>query len=182
MRSTRFPHRSQIDRKYNLSTHIHTDISHYCIAFSFSLSLFSSQQAQGNGRQKKNSVVLISTNDEDKRTSKKYGDKSAKKWRKGERGREGEKDERIEKSKCFFFFIVHMYVRMSTTHHSLSRSPFFCLTSVLVCLRFFPFTALPSVAYVEARKEKERPTSSYKAKQYHIYPNCSLSICRRPMG
>ena len=125
MRSTRFPHRSQIDRKYNLSTHIHTDISHYCIAFSFSLSFLITTSTR-QWKTKKNSVVLISTNDEDKRTSKKYGDKSAKKWRKGERGREGGREGRTNRKKqmLLFFYSTYVCANVHDTSFSFSFSIF----------------------------------------------------------
>ena len=99
----------------------------------------------------KNIVVLISTNDGDKRTRK-----SAKKKR---RRKKREKDERIEKRLLPFFFIIHTYVRMSTAHHSLfflSRF-FLCLTSVLVCLRFLSLYC-STICYICRSKKRKRTT------------------------
>ena len=82
----------------------------------------------------KNIVVLISTNDGDKRTRK-----SAKKKR---RRKKREEDERIEKQLLPFFFIIHTYVRMSTAHHSLFFSLVFFVLDKRSRLSSFSFPLL----------------------------------------
>lgn len=97
------------------------------------------------------------------------------------REREEKNPRCIEREGRMLFFLIHTYVRMSTTHHSLF---FLCLTSVLVCLRFFSLYCSTICCICREKKKNDRLVATRQSRitSIQIAVSLFLSLCSHATG